>query len=278
MTPEGKRKIIDSEAIERQIAEGERLQDERMASGWRDPNSLCLWYPKIEPVVPTPKTAWVDFDLRWMFPIFDGHPPLPQCDEAIARLCEQGNNIGWPCFFRTDLCSGKHDWLSTCYTPDSDAAKRNVRPLIEYGEMTSFAGLPVTALVVREFLRAESPFTCYQGFPMTLERRVFVRDGEVLCDHPYWPKEAVAQGRPTDLDWEAKFDALYATYGAAHERTVRDLASKAGKAVGGYWSVDFLLAKGSAGYGWYLTDMARGEDSYHYDWCPVAAARAKGGE
>lgn len=41
-----------------------------------------------------------------------------------------------------------------------------------------------------------------------------------------------------------------------------------GRAVPGYWSVDFCRHKNGA---WYLTDMAEGDQSYHWATCPHAS-------
>ena len=45
---------------------------------------------------------------------------------------------------------------------------------------------------------------------------------------------------------------------------LRNLASAAGKAVGGEWSVDILETR----RGWYITDMAEAYKSWHWEGCP----------
>ena len=45
---------------------------------------------------------------------------------------------------------------------------------------------------------------------------------------------------------------------------LRNLASAAGKAVGGEWSVDILETR----RGWYITDMAEAYKSWHWKDCP----------
>lgn len=47
-----------------------------------------------------------------------------------------------------------------------------------------------------------------------------------------------------------------------------ELASRAGKAVGGAWSVDILETTRGYPNRWYVTDMAVAEDSWHWPECP----------
>ncbi|GAH32927.1 unnamed protein product, partial [marine sediment metagenome] len=43
-----------------------------------------------------------------------------------------------------------------------------------------------------------------------------------------------------------------------------------GSAVEGHWSIDLCQTKEGI---WYMTDMALGEDSYHWGTCPYAPSR-----
>ncbi len=45
---------------------------------------------------------------------------------------------------------------------------------------------------------------------------------------------------------------------------IRSLASRAGAAIGGAWSVDILETT----RGWFVTDMAEAHKSYHWPTCP----------
>lgn len=232
----------------------------------RDPNSLCLWHPRVYPLVPTPKTEWVDFGRDWAMELLNSAEKTPEADAAIQALCEAGDRIGWPCFMRTDQCSGKHEWERTCYVPTVEHVWNNVCALLEYNECADIMGLPYSALVIREFLECDAPFTAYRGMPVTLERRLFIRDREVVCDHPYWPTEAIERGYPSDPDWAEKFAELSESYMGQEVATVYEMASKVALDFDGYWSIDFLRAKD----GWYLIDMALGDQSYHWEGCENA--------
>ncbi len=105
--------------------------------------------------------------------------------------------------------------------------------------------------------------------PAVREWRCFVRDGKVECQHPYWPQDALQDGIGGPVGAEALFKALTRSTPELDAECTR-LAEAAGQAVGGYWSVDVLEAKGKL----YVTDMAEGERSFHWPDCPNANARA----
>jgi len=80
----------------------------------------------------------------------------------------------------------------------------------------------------------------------------------VKCHHPYWPLWTLREGEPDkDIDYEA-FCRI------EDDEELSDIASRAGMAVGGAWSVDLLETK----RGWYLTDMAEALKSFHWEGCP----------
>jgi hypothetical protein len=94
--------------------------------------------------------------------------------------------------------------------------------------------------------------------PLCREFRFFVADGEVRCSHPYWPTEAIEQGGASPaLSVEL---ARPENYGAAAE-----LAQRVSRAIEGAWSVDILETK----RGWFVTDMAEAEKSFHWEGCPA---------
>jgi len=100
--------------------------------------------------------------------------------------------------------------------------------------------------------------------PIAREFRVFVRDAEVECIHPYWPPASIE--RPDNKDYLAilqEFSQLSVT----EKCVLTELAECIGEKVGGYWSIDFCeLEEG----GWVMTDMALGDDSYHWPTCKYA--------
>lgn len=229
-----------------------------------DKNSLTYWYPLVKGVVPTPRTEIIPFDPEWGDILLEGeeHPPS-EFYEAMEKAKLAGDEFGWPCFLRTDHCAGKHEWSRTCFLSKRADLVQHVAALAEYSAMADIMGIPFTALVVREFLQCESPFTTFRGMPVTMERRLFLRNDRVICNHPYWPPEAVEEGRPSINDWRDRLDSLNRTYTNYDAHVVETLGQRVAKACPGFWSADFIKSMD----GWYLTDMALGEDSFHWPGC-----------
>lgn len=243
-----------------------------------DRNCLSHWFPKLQAAgLPVPKTEIVrtDVELEWLL---DGKLPEGWAP-FLAKLTDAVQKIGTPCFLRTGLTSGKHDWQDTCHVLDIDRLGRHVGALVEYSAM-DLLGLDTSVWCVRELLPTRPIFRVYKGFPVVREWRCFVDvdspDSIVVCTHPYWPKEALLRGFPKrSSSWEEEpqiqipqnFEEIYAHLCKPTERElveVRVLAEKAAWALGGQWSVDILQTD----KGWYVTDCALAERSFHWEHCP----------
>lgn len=238
-----------------------------------DPNSMCLWWPKIIDLgIPVPKTTIAqtpdecpDLLNQWMW------AAIGESDEGIPsgwgvwfqRVQELADSIGYPLFVRTDLFSGKHGWNRTCYVPAADGLERHLLWIVHDGELASFIGMRHRAVVLREYLLLDPPFRAFEGMPVARERRYFVRDGEVICHHPYWIADAMRwyAGTPKPRDWERDLAALNEER-AAEVKLLTEYATRVAAIMDGYWSVDFACAHDGT---WYLIDMARGENSWHPD-------------
>ncbi|MGV3721358.1 MAG: hypothetical protein ACO1SX_10665, partial [Actinomycetota bacterium] len=134
--------------------------------------------------------------------------------------------------------------------------------LAEWSECCGFIGLPYGTWVVREFLPGPAEFVWdgFEGMPVRREFRAFVADADVRCLHPYWP-EGAFQGRLTP---EQAAALARMNEPGADEPALRDLASRAGAALAGEWSIDLLWTE----RGWYITDCAVASESYHWPGCP----------
>lgn len=229
-----------------------------------DRNDLAYWFPLIKDAgLPVPRTVIVPTDAD-LTGLLDGATPDGFAD-LVASLTAAGDNLGWPCFLRTGHGSGKHDWAHTCYVSARRAVAPHVAALVEWSHMVDLMGLPTSTWVIRELLDTQPLFTCagYGGFPVTREFRLFVRDRDVVHIQPYWPPDAVGQGRPDRRDWQALLE--WASELDHDERLeLNGLALRASEALGGgYWSVDLLQDRDGA---WWLTDMADGDQSFQ--WSP----------
>lgn len=230
---------------------------------------ITNWFPQIEAAgLPVPKTIVFRTECE-LIRLCDGEMP-PQYDAFLSRLKEAVDQIGLPAFLRTGLTSAKHSWKKSCYLTDINRLSAHVAEIVEFSLCADIFGLDIDVWVVREMLPTKPAFYAFRGdMPITKERRYFVSGDTVLCSHPYWPEEAFSRdGREyaADPNWQQLLALL-------NEDTEQDkseleaLTRRAGMAVSGAWSVDWLWTE----RGWFLTDMAPAETSYHWEGCPLAA-------
>lgn len=231
-----------------------------------DPNSMLVWWPAIKDLgIPIPRTEIIPIDRDNVLNVLDETESFnPDTLKAIGNAAER---IGYPIFLRTDLASGKHDWEHTCFVPDSSSLSEHIIRVCEANEMWTLIGLDYQAIAVREFLSLESSFTAFSGnMPINREFRFFVRDGKYVCHHFYWPEEAFDQHHARmahDSAWRNLLAKMnYLSYQELLMLVVN--TETVGKALPGFWSVDFAS---STDGNWYLIDMAKGENSYHWPGC-----------
>jgi hypothetical protein len=220
-------------------------------------SSMLYWFPLIKDLpIPQPKTEFVlSKDNWWQY--LDGKR-LP--DQDIATLKEAIKKIGYPAFIRTDLASGKHHFLDACYVDSEDKVIQTLFNLIEQNALRD---LWFDTIIVREFIYLDYRFRAFGGLPIGCERRYFIRDGEVLCHHPYWVKEAIKFYQQSknweNLPWQMWLKELN-TESEIEVRILTNIAEMVGSVLPGSWSVDF--AKDRDGK-WWLIDMALAEQSWH---------------
>lgn len=237
-----------------------------------DPTELSHWFPIIEAAgIPVPKTIMVDMPAEAqesLWALFDGKD-AGDMGPFLKALQDASLDVGFPCFLRTDHTSAKHEWSRTCFVSTIPDLKDAVCNIVYFSECAGGIGLNWTRWAVREFLPVISLGWCpqYGGMPVNREFRFFVNDGEIACWHPYWPEEALRQGGIGEQGIERLRGPLYAT-DQATETTLRDLAERTGRAIGGAWSVDILETE----RGWIVTDMAEAHKSFHWEGCPALLA------
>lgn len=231
----------------------------------RDRNCLSYWFPKLEKAgLPVPETKIVKTDLC-LHDIIDGRS-LNGFEEFFSSLKSACLEMGLPCFLRTGHTSDKHNWKYTCCVSKISRLANHIYNLVEFSAIADFIGLPTNVWVVRKMLPTKPVLTAFRGImPICREFRVFVSGSTYECMHPYWPKEALAEGfDEIPRSFQQKYVALCSLWNT-EEKQVIELAREAGHAVGGgSWSVDVI----STINGWYITDMADAEQSYHWKGCP----------
>lgn len=217
--------------------------------------SMEYWYPKIKDLpIPQPKTDITlhkDYNEWWS--CLDGVPLSPK---DIQTLEDAGDRMGYPLFLRTDLCSGKHMYLDTCFVPKKEDLSAHVFRLIDNNCCKDQA---FTSFVFREFIELAWQFKAFNGLPIAPERRYFIEDGDVTEHFPYWPHDAIRN--PDNTHWESALRNM--NYETSEEIIqLTEYAEMVSRTLPGYWSVDFAKARDGI---WYLIDMAEGDKS----WKPI---------
>lgn len=263
---------------------------------------ISHWFPKLLAAgLPVPRTAIVTgIDLfKGMREAASTHVATAEhADEIFGRneveladmllpLCAQvAANDTDPVFLRSGQTSGKHSWMDTCFVTDRSMLAHHIHAIWEYSEMADFLGLPTDVWAVREYLPGKAIITAFNDMPIRREFRCFAQGGDVRCVHPYWPvdsiefygKDKVARlAKKNDPAWRLLVDAASKFNAATNERdVVESMAAQASRALDNdiEWSIDIL----ETDRGWYVTDCAPGEASFHWKDCPRAPKGDGGNE
>jgi len=242
-----------------------------------DKNSLLYWFPKIRNLgIPLPRTEIIPFSeeeaLRWL----DGDStPIERIRD---RLFESARKLGFPLFLRTDYFSSKHSYITTCFVESEEKLLRNLVNLIDNSFSVGIFGLPIKAIVLREFIELDWKFKAFLKLPIAPERRYFIKNGKVLCHHPYWPEDAIRFYPHFHDDPYYAPDNWRELLAEMNKETpeeiklLTDYAERVAKTMDGFWSIDFAKARNGK---WYLIDMAVGEESWHPKGCKYAKLSKK---
>lgn len=231
-----------------------------------DVTALSHWFPVVFAAgLPVPNTIMLVMPKEAQEAVIATFDGVENGDMSgfIASIDRAAQEVGYPAFLRTDHTSGKHHWKGNCHLPDAEAIPSRIMGIVEYSEMASFVGLPWTRWAIRELLPTKAVGICagFGDMPICREFRFFVQGGEVICRHPYWPLEALEQGGavyPGEFDYDG-----FCRLSEAEDAELTRIASVAGEALGGAWSVDLLETE----RGWFLTDMAEAHKSFHWEGC-----------
>jgi len=218
-------------------------------------DSMLFWYPKIKDLdIPQPKTKCVTLSDDEYYATMDCMP-----ESIVNKIAPAIREFKLPVFIRTDQSSAKHYWEDTCYYDGSRDIRKHLYEICEFNHCCDFMGLSFRAIFIREYISMASRYTAFLGnMPVNPERRYFIKDGKILCHHPYWIKDAIQN--PSVDNWQQLSDEM----NRETEEEVRLLSGYAlqvAKAMdNGYYSIDFCLAQNGK---WYFIDMATGENSWH---------------
>lgn len=225
--------------------------------------SMLYWYPKIKDLeIPQPKTLIYKLSEKELKYFHNEQFP-----ETLSKNIKPIiSKFSYPFFVRTDFASGKHGWEDTCFIENKKKLTRNIFEVVVENLIADLFGLPFEALVFREYIPLEAGFKAFYGnMPVAKERRYFIKDGQIQCHHPYWPKDAIRN--PDNKDWEIILEKQNNETEKEIELLSKYCLMVADK-LEGYWSVDFAYGQDGK---WYLIDMAEGDHSFHWlesDFCP----------
>lgn len=247
-------------------------------------NSLLFWFPKIKNLgIPVPATKWVEFPGRLGREMLEeeNDKAVEEFQQYLQKITVVAKKIGYPVFIRTDMASYKHGWKKAAFVRNESDLFPHILETLEHNELVGMLGLNYGALVIREFLELDWRFKAFHGeTPIAKERRYFIKDGEVLCHHPYWTKEAIQQAHKHDgtrtilgyfihklpNKWELMLEKLN-TETKEEVDLLTEYSVRVSKILKGFWSVDFACGRDGT---WFLIDMALGQASYHEKDCPIA--------
>ena len=232
-------------------------------------SSLLYWYPKIKDLgIPIPKTKIIPLTDQEKKDYYEGDGDCFNLDRLTSKV--RGvieKQFSLPVFLRTDEYSGKHFWKKTCFLDDLDNLQEHLMEIIVGGKLADMMGLPIEAMVVREYIEMDSKFKAFYGeMPVNSERRYFIKNGNVECHHPYWDEDAVERGTLTNI-LPVNWKGLAGKMNFESQEEI-DVLSEYSKVIAthfeDYWSVDYCKSKDGR---WILIDMAEAEKSWHPSEC-----------
>jgi len=225
-------------------------------------DSMLVWFPKIRDLpLPQPKTEIILLTEEELKVLINEKVPKT----IVEKVKIVTDKMGYPCFLRTDLASGKHSWKDSCFIDDSKELWKHIFEVVSFNLMADILGLDFKAFVVREYIPMDTRFTAFYGdMPVNPERRYFIKDGEVLCHHPYWIEEAIEESKPPSVTNWRELAKEMNTETEDEIKLLTKYALMVAKQFEGYWSIDFCKAKDGR---WILIDMASGEKSWHPQDC-----------
>jgi len=220
-------------------------------------NRMEFWYPKIPESIPKPKTEIIMINPEWTK---DGSN-MTISEGEFENIERKSEKFKFPLFMRGSETSGKHDWKETCFVKDKSEIRRKVIALIEDSMLKDIG---CNSIVLREYIKMDTRFWAFHGrMPVNPERRYFIKNGEIICHHPYWIQDAIyrpvdSEDEP-DLEWIEKLKEMNIESNEEIEYLTK-YSEDIAKNFNGSWSIDFC--KDIKGY-WFCIDMALAEDSWH---------------
>ena len=231
-----------------------------------NPNSALIWLPKIVAAgLPTPRTEIVEYGHHSIASIFDGAKSVV-FENLVAGVVGACERIGYPVFVRTDLASAKHSGPGAYRISNETEVASRMYATLEDNEMKFWLEAEgPKAILVREWIAFDSPFSAFADHPINREWRFFADGNHVFCFHPYWPEDAItfyADAMVAPIDWRERLRELHKVPDCIDE--LKELSIRAAALYGATASVDIAQDKHGK---WWVIDMALAEGSVHWQGC-----------
>lgn len=236
----------------------------------KDPNRLSFWFPKIKDCgIPVPETIILPINFEQFQWLISDNYRKEDIAVFSKQLQEQIKATGFstnrPLFLKTGVFSNKFQFNTSCKL---DRIENIGKQYLDIYYAAMLVGCELSAeVVLREFLPPEKGTeTIYSGMPLRTEFRAFYDFDRRSCldVFNYWDTETMeAHLRGNDVESFAKAKLRLESEFARYRQQVAEKVETCMKNVDltGTWSVDLMKVSER----FYLTDMARAENSYYYE-------------
>jgi len=215
-------------------------------------NAIEYWYPKIKDIVLTPKTIIIPAESKW--DKTGNYKYVPK--KYVRNIIKEAEGFKFPIFLRASDSSCKHDWKNTCFVKKPEDLVKHIQYIANECEaLDVFGGVPITSFAIREYIEMDSKVKYFRGeMPINPERRYFIYNHKVICNHPYWTTEIIKEKQ-----YEKILEELN-NINNEEKNLLNIHACNIAEVFDDYWSIDFCRAKTGK---WYCIDMAVGYKSWH---------------
>lgn len=239
-----------------------------------NPNSMAWWWPRLEasPLSGSgalPSTVIVPIEPLEMLRFSEGYEVAEFPWEHVRQSMTSLGFPGRPVFVRADYTSAKHYGPSgyrVAHESDLLRALGNTAEAAVIKSIKAKKDATPRHFVLREWLDIQGVLTAFKGHRIGREWRVFASASEVVCMHPYWPKEALRfdpfEDKPPK-GWEHLLEAQNRALSEKEEKQLGKMAMMATRALregAEAWAVDFAMTKNGW---WYLIDVAEAQYAWH---------------
>ena len=275
-----------------------------------DKNSMDYWFTLVKGSgLPFPETVKIEVRKSTNLMDFMNRWPKDPAKIFTKQSCKLIKKLKYPLFLRSDQSSDKHGYDKTCLVETADDLMPHMRNIAEMNYMvdinphsfycrellevdssfTCFPGKLPIGVEVRTFLYKGRVACIHPYWPndainswikdqinFVKERikiiQAYEKDESIKMDDDINAiKKDFTKILPVE-NWQELLLEQYATI-LDESKLIHSMAQKLAsfihkiKLPEQYWSADFLRTRKGK---WYLTDMALGQDSYHYPNCKRA--------